>query len=124
MNNKRITVIAIILVMIGIFLWGKYDDIMLEKRGVLINAKTNEWVIGAKMSLGLQYEFYYNGKKITSDNSFGSFSGNKHFENKYFPVIYNPKSGSSQLLIEPSDFERFNLSFPDSLKWVLHYINN
>ncbi len=36
-----------------------------------------------------------------------------------FPVIYNVKNPEqSAILIFPSDFEKFNLSYPDSLNWV------
>src|ERR1700733_12192308 len=104
-----------ILIVVSLFLlfviWGIYTDKKLEERGIILNAKTLEWVVGAKMGLNLQYEFYYNNKKIISDNAFGDIRGNRDFEGKYFPVIYDTILGSCELLIEPSDFEKFNIPF-------------
>ncbi len=94
----------------------------LSKNGILLQAHTLNWDISAKMGMTLRYEFYYNGNKIIGNNSFQKIRGLEDFENKNFPVIYNSKLGSSQLLIEPSEFKRFNLSFPDSLNWVLPYL--
>lgn len=97
----------------------------LHQNGILLNAKTIDWASGAKMSLDLRYEFYYNGEKIIGNNAFPDFRGNKKFENRYFPVMYYPGMGRhNQLLITPSDFKEFNLPFPDSLKWVLPYLND
>lgn len=96
----------------------------LKSNGILLNAKTTNWASGAKMSLDLKYEFYYKGEKIIGANAFGPFRGNPDFENRFFPVMYYPGlGGHSQLLIMPSDFKSFNLSFPDSLKWVLKYLD-
>ena len=75
------------------------------------------------MSMDLKYEFYYKGEKINGANAFEPFRGNPDFENKNFPVMYYPGlGGHTQLLIKPSDFKKFGLSFPDSLKWVLSYL--
>ena len=74
------------------------------------------------MGMNLRYEFYYKNEKRTGSNSFGKIRGVVDFENKSFPVMHEPKLGVSQLLIEPLDFKRFNLSFPDSLNWVLPYL--
>jgi hypothetical protein len=95
----------------------------LLKHGILLNAKTTNWASGAKMSLDLKYEFYYKGKKINGASPFNTFRGNPDFENRSFPVMYYPGlGGHSQLLIEPEDFKKFDLPFPDSLKWVLPYL--
>lgn len=123
MKSKKITLFIIVIVFIFILIYIKTSENNLIKKGELCNAKTIEWVSGAKMGLSLQYEFMYKKTKLTRSNAFGSIRGNKDFENRYFPVIYDPESGISQLLIEPSDYERFNLKFPDSLKWVLPYLN-
>ena len=40
-----------------------------------------------------------------------------------FPVIYNGKDPSeNDILIFPDDFSKYNLPFPDSLKWVVETI--
>ncbi|MNL81951.1 hypothetical protein D3C87_2092070 [compost metagenome] len=41
------------------------------------------------------------------------------FENKNFPVIYTPDNADlNRMLILESDFNEFDLQYPDSLKWV------
>jgi len=95
----------------------------LKKHGILLNARTMNWASGAKMSITLKYEFYYKGKRITGANSFKQLSGITEFEERYFPVMYYPElGGHSQLLIRPNDFKEFNIPFPDSLRWVLKYM--
>ena len=123
MKNSKLTMIIGIVAFVLILFVIKYSDLMLTKNGVLLNAKTLQWGISAKMGMDLHYEFFYNRKRYTSNNTFYKIRGLREFENKYFPVMYDPKMGSSQLLLYPLDFKRFNLPFPDSLKWVLQYLN-
>lgn len=73
------------------------------------------------MGMELKYEFYYHGERIEADNSIEKIRGLREFENKYFPVIYDPKLGQSELLIEPEEFRNYNIPFPDSLSWVIKY---
>jgi hypothetical protein len=114
-----------ILVIISVFAYIIVAKIRLKKDGILLNAKTIDWAIGSKMSLNLKYEFYYNGERVTGASPLSKIRGNPDFENRYFPVMYYPKMGGhSQLLVQPSDFEKFNLPFPDSLKWVLSYLED
>ena len=95
----------------------------LHKHGILLNARTTNWASGAKMSLDLKYEFYHKGKKIIGSTAFNDFRGNNDFEKRYFTVMYySGLGGHSQLLITPADFKEFNLPFPDSLQWVLSYL--
>ncbi len=81
---------------------------------------------GGKTSNGPWYACYYR----VGDKDFSNYSqpvfrcrplGRSLFEHS-FPVIYNTKKpGQSEVLVFPSDFEEFNLPFPDSLRWVLEY---
>lgn len=120
-KNKQVLIICVI-TSVSILAFIKYSDIRLTNNGILLNAKTIDWGVSANMGMDLNYEFYYKSKKIIGGNSFYKISGLHEFENKYFPVMYDPHLCSSQLLIEPSDFKRYNLPFPDSLKWVLKYL--
>ena len=122
MKNKKLVLAIIIFLFVAILLFVKYSDIKLTKRSVLLNARTIGWKTSSYMGLNLNYEFYYNGKKILGSDAFNDFRGNQDFVNRNFPVMYEPKLGSAKLLIEPSDFKRFGLIFPDSLKWVLYYL--
>ena len=122
MNKKKILLSVVLILFVLILLFIKYGDVKLTNKGVLLNAKTTEWKTSSYMGLDLSYEFYYHDKKVFGSNAFNDFRGNDVFVNRNFPVMYEPKLGSSKLLIEPSDFKRFDLPFPDSLKWVLGYL--
>lgn len=101
------------------------DKRELHKHGILLNAKTTNWALSSYMGMDSKYEFYYKGKKIMGANAFEPFRGNRDFENRYFPVMYYPGlGGHNELLIRPSDFKKYNLPFPDSLKWVLPYLKD
>ena len=123
MRKRKLTLFIIVIIFLLLLLFIKISEVNLVNHGILLNAKTTEWGVSAKMGLDLNYEFYYKGEKNIRSNAFGSIRGNTAFCNKYFPVMYDPKLGTTQLLIEPSDFREFNLPFPDSLKWVLKYTN-
>jgi len=114
MNKKKVTFSIVLFVFILILVFIKYGDTKLTRKSVLLSAKTVGWGTSSYMGLNLDYEFYYDGKRITGSDAFNDFRGNKDFVNRNFPVMYEPSLGSSKLLIEPSDFRRFELSFPDS----------
>lgn len=45
--------------------------------------------------------------------------------NKEFPIIVDSLNAkNSYILISPSDFSKFQLSFPDSLNWIKKYIRD
>lgn len=122
MNTKKLTLSICIILFVVVLIFIMYSEQRLKSNGILLNAKTLNWAVGAKMSMNLKYEFYYDGKRIKDNNASGNYRGNRIFENKYFPVMYDPKYGTSKLLVEPSDFKEFNIAFPDSLSWVLPYL--
>jgi hypothetical protein len=48
----------------------------------------------------------------------------RYLRNKSFPVIYSLKDPEKNvMLLTPSDFEEYNLKFPDSLNWVKEFID-
>jgi hypothetical protein len=120
-NRKRVLVVGCVIFGL-VLLFIAFRQNRLKSHGILLNAHTLEWGVSAKMGMDLQYEFYYNGKKIIDNNATGVFRGNRNFENKYFPVMYDPMFGASELLITPTDFEKYSIPFPDSLNWVLPYL--
>jgi hypothetical protein len=119
-NTSFYVTIVLIIILIIYLIVSKKE---LHKNGILLNAKTTNWAVGAEVSLDLKYEFYFNGEKIIGANAFEPFRGNSDFVGRWFPVMYLPSlGGHSQLLVRPSDFKTFNLPFPDSLNWVLPYL--
>jgi hypothetical protein len=54
-----------------------------------------------------------------------SLGGEIYFSNRWFPFVYKKDETSlNRILIEPSDFKKVNLPFPDSLNWVKKYVSS
>jgi hypothetical protein len=113
------------LIALGIFgliiVFIEIREYSLAKNGILLPAHTLEWAGSSNMGMTLKYEFSYKGERKGGNKPIQKIRGLREFEDKYFPVIYDPKFGQSQILIDPGQFKRFNLPFPDSLSWVLKY---
>lgn len=80
-----------------------------------------EW--GSRAGVTLHYNFKldderFNGsKKLPIAKQFAYL-----FKGKNFPVAFNTKDPSlSILLVNPKDFGKYGLEFPDSLNWVKEY---
>ena len=67
MGKKKLTVLIILLFFICMIGFIYYINKRVEKNGILLNAKTTEWVGRVNMGMHLQYEFFYNGKRIISE---------------------------------------------------------
>ena len=113
----------VIILFACLIIYGLVAEIRLKSQGIILKARTNQWISGAK-SVNLEYEFVYKNKKIVGYAAGGQIRGIREFENRSFPVIYYPGlGGHSQLLLQPSDFKKYDIPFPDSLSWVLQYLN-
>ncbi len=120
-KNRDIRALICVSILVGIFLLFRNDgDTNLIKNGKVLNAKTLNWAVGSK-SYNLKYEFTFKNEVKVSSNAIEKIRGLKNFENKYFPVIYEDGYGLSQILIDPADFKKYHIPFPDSLKWVMPY---
>lgn len=118
--SKKASLYGVIILFSIFLVYIFLSDVYLKKQGIILNAKTTNWGVVVK-GYDLNYEFYYNGEKKSGNNAVEKIRGLKEFENKYFPVIYDQKYGASQILIDPAMFKKYNVPFPDSLKWVLPY---
>lgn len=120
-----VLVLAVIIIFIFLFIKDRYyKPNELRENGILLTAWTIDWKQSTKAGMGLEYQFYYKGEKIIGYAASKNFKGNMNFVHKYFPVIYAPKYGHKELLIEPRHFKEYNISFPDSLNWVLPYVSD
>lgn len=122
MESKKSTLVFVIIIFLLIVGCIVFMQNRFTKNGKLMNAETLGWIYTSNVTLNLQYEFYYNGTKVVRSNAFNKFMGNNQFVHRFFSVMYDPDTKLSQLLIQPSDFKRFHLDFPDSLQWVLKYL--
>ena len=68
----------------------------------------------------IDYEFFVEGVKRAGSLSSSRYESIKNeLIGKSFPVIFKSDDPSfSEILVFPEDFERYKLSFPDSLRWV------
>jgi hypothetical protein len=125
-NTKDCLLVGAILtffIYLGISHWWDTRSIKQDKRF------TSGTVIKIKPSKGgdiVVFEYIVSEKKFTNQDGFAGFCSDLsgQLQNHTFPVIY--ESGdpqNSRLLITEKSFSRFDLSLPDSLKWVLDYCN-
>jgi hypothetical protein len=86
----------------------------LKIKGVISNAT----IIGDSFMKGSNIKYYFNNEKYLTPTGLGSSKIQK-LVGKQFPIIYLKEDESvNYLLILKSDFDKFNLPYPDSLKWV------
>lgn len=80
---------------------------------------------GAKGSDFFSYECAIKNRSYGGDHiGIWPNAGSIRFINQYFPLIYDSlQPDKQQLLITPEDFKKFDIPFPDSLKWVIPYYN-
>lgn len=65
----------------------------------------------------------YKGASLITSSDINIPMVRKYFMGKTFPAVYYPSNPSnSNILILPSDFEKYNYIFPDSLNWVKRLI--
>ena len=120
-KSSNIKAFIIVGVLFIIFLLFRNDaERSLKNNGKIVNGRTLSWAIGSK-SYNLQYEFEHEGKLEINAVAIEAIRGLKVFENKSFPVLYEDGYGLSYILIDPADFKKYGITFPDSLNWVLPY---
>lgn len=101
-----------------------YIPAQLKQHGILLNGWIYDWHIGSKGGKSLAYEFYYKGQRITGYTGLSRNIGYGKFVHAWFPVMYDTAHGHHTMLIEPEDFKEFNITYPDSLSWVLPYFKD
>ena len=93
----------------------------LKANGIIVNAKIIRVAIGGKGSGGFICTLSYNNEAKETSTPTTLKKGWYDMIGHTFPGMYSPKTGTLEVLITPTDFEKFNIPFPDSLKWVIKY---
>jgi hypothetical protein len=96
----------------------------LKNHGTLVNAKIIRVNSGGRTSGGFECIFSYQGKVLEQPSPSTLQKGTFNFVNKTFPAMYSRKYQTLEVLITPTDFEKYNIPFPDSLNWVMPYVLN
>lgn len=106
----------------GVIIWRNINQSNLKKYGVIVEARIERVNIGGKVSGGFQCAISYKDEKKEMPSPSSIKKGNFYFVGKTFPAMYLPETNTLEILITPVDFEKFNIPFPDSLKWVTDYL--
>ncbi len=140
MVRKKLNKIQIFTLILGIFVLvvpliighinnNKFKKKLMENP-IIVSGKITGFDKTYKRADALNYDFEYNSKEYKkSGNSNGKASDYealyKYIINKTFPVIINKINPQdySKILVVPEDFQEYELQFPDSLKWLLKYID-
>ena len=122
--DKKTFIVSII--MVGLFIsaiiWSNSLSDDLKKNGIIVQAKILGVNFGGKVSGGFQCLVNYKNKQMELPSTSSLKKGKFYFVDKIFPAMYSPNTEKLEILITPVDFEKFNIPFPDSLKWVTDYI--
>ena len=123
-NLPNIASLIFLFFLIFIIVKVLYKGNQLKKYGIVITGKIvlitkNNNVKGGGGS-SIKYNYSYdNSDYIDFSANSGTLNDYENdFINKFFPVLLNPKTKESVILIFKDDFEEYNVPFPDSLNWV------
>lgn len=115
-SKEKILKISFLLLIVGFIIYG-----YVEREHISANRQftTGEIVkISYAAGNGIdQYIFTYTVGERAYENSTPKKGNVKCIIGRHFPVIYNQQNhAESEILITESDFARFNVTYPDSLK--------
>lgn len=120
MKKKRLIIIISVVAVFAIYdFLLRYD---LRHYGVFTNGIILSSVYPAKSSMVFTYRYFYMNEE-KEDNSQAGVRYPGTFYGKSFPVVVSTLTKRSMILITPAHFKRFNIPYPNSLKWVLQYLN-
>ena len=123
MDKKSLIVCLIGLVLfIGVIVLRNINQRNLKEHGVLVTAKILRVNYGGKVSGGFQCAINFKNKYLKLPSPSSLKRGKLDFIGKTFPAMFLPTNETLEILITPVDFEKFNMPFPDSLKWVMEYV--
>jgi hypothetical protein len=124
MKQKHITRIILVIfavIIICSYIKFKKDQNNLKSSGMMTIAK----VTGDKLTKNtylIKYSFWHKNRiynDMKSDNQLDLDDVDRLLVNKTFPLILFPSDpNNNDLLLFKEDFERYNLAYPDSLKWI------
>jgi len=133
-SKKKQNLLGILLLVFCVVagIWGIVRQKKLKNNHVIGTARVYNYSSGGRGNAGgvwIDYVISVNGKNFKGSTRYLSneiSSGElNYFLGKTFPVVYNPSNPSiSSLMLLPKDFSNRGYVFPDSLRWILPYLNN
>lgn len=123
-KNKYVKFLILLLVPIAIWYSIFMHEKSIKKNQCFSVARIVKLTKGFKGNYSYTYEFLDRNKAIINNKSYLNLKYNPVFVNKFFLVVYNcDKPMIHDVLIREKDYQKYNLIFPDSLRWVCNYIN-
>lgn len=136
MNKRKMNIVlavGLVFISVCILVYAFVRKNTLEKNPQLGVAVTYDYSVNGRGNAGglnIEYAFNLNAKKYKATLALttyelSAYNCKNYFIGTSFPVVYDPSNPSnSLLLIRPKDFKRFGIPFPDSLNWVLRYLEH
>lgn len=129
MKDKDKIIILLILVLFVAF-YAIHQTQKLKKKHIITSGTIIKCSTGLKGQIGTWFDFKYN---VNDDEFIGSSLYREfyfkdcaqHLKGKSFPIVYSPDDKTnSAILLTPKEFKSYDMEFPDSLKWLLQYIDS
>ena len=111
--------IVMLLFLLGMVILSYIDEADLKKNGVVVQVTILSVNPGGKSGGGFQCLINYQGESFERPSGTSVKQGRYSFVGKHFPGMYSRNTNTLKILITPEDFEKYNIPFPDSLKWAL-----
>jgi len=116
------------IVVAAIAIYGQVKKNQLDSGFVITNGATVTSIsLTGKTGSGyfLDYSFQFQSKTYSGSTAERGIinSDGSTFIGKSFPVMFSTKDTSNnKLMVTPKDFEDYHYEYPDSLKWMLDYL--
>jgi hypothetical protein len=125
-NGKIGTVVVVIAILLVVWLIGNNKVESIKKDMQIGNCFVYEVSVGYKGWKNAYYRAQIGSKEYKGVVTLGIPAESMPvFANHWFPFVYNVNDpDQNRVLIEPSDFKKFGISFPDSLAWLKDYISS
>jgi hypothetical protein len=125
MKKRYRVIVALSLVIIVVFLYFKdrMQKNRLKTEGTIVNGMVDSMSYAVKTGCFVQYHFSVNGVKYEGESKiYVQYAKSQILIGKSFPVLCLKQDPSrNAILITPQNFDYYDLTFPDSLKWVIEY---
>lgn len=121
-RDGKIAILILIAILLGLGIYSNVRENSLKHNKAFGNAIVYEIVTGGKSGPLARFGFVYDGKVYKSTYSIPElkFKTDKNkLLGKWFPVVYDTiNPDNNRLIMTMSDFQNYQLKFPDSLNWV------
>ena len=130
-KNTIQSVLAAILIMGGILVYYHFKANNFKQKILANKDLTEGRVIKCEYLNKHNYVVDYTFQTLNNETVYGYVNGGEYRSlrnviiGKVFPIVYDstyPKRNA--ILIFPNSFKRYEIKFPDSLNWVLSYLDN